>query len=92
MHGAVGTWRSCLMAQYAHAVREVVDEAAGQMIDCPTLVLASRHNLVRPGAPTPIDVWRGSFAPGAEGVEIDSGHFIAEENPEATLAALIAYL
>ena len=33
LHGAVGTWRSCLMAQYAHAVREVVDEAAVQM--CP---------------------------------------------------------
>ncbi len=68
------------------------DEAAGQTIDCPTLVLASRHNLIRPGAPAPIDVWRDSFAPDAEGVEIDCGHFMAEENPDATLAALTAFL
>ena len=68
------------------------DEAAGRTIACPTLVLASRHNLIRPGAPAPIDVWRGSFAPDAEGVEIDSGHFMAEENPDATLAALTAFL
>ncbi len=69
-----------------------VDEAAGRTITCPTLILASRHNLVRPGAPAPIDVWRGSFTPEAEGAEIDSGHFMAEENPEATLAALTAFL
>ena len=68
------------------------DEAAKRTITCPTLILASRDYLTRPGSPAPIDVWRGTVAPDAEGVDIDSGHFMAEENPDATLAALIAFL
>ncbi len=68
------------------------DEAAGRRIACPTLVLASTAYLVKPGAPAPIDVWRGGLAPGAEGIEIDSGHFMAEENPRATADALMGFL
>ena len=68
------------------------DEAAGRTIDCPVLVVASRRYLVRPGKPKPVDVWRAGFAPDARGVETDTGHFMAEEDPEATLAALLAFL
>lgn len=68
------------------------DEAAGRTIACPVLVVASRHFLLRPGKPAPIDVWRKGFAPGAEGVLTDTGHFMAEEDPDATLAALTAFL
>jgi len=39
-----------------------------------------------------VAVWRRSFAPQATGAEVDSGHFVAEEAPEATLAALQAFL
>ena len=68
------------------------DEAAGRTIGCPMLVLFSRDYLARPGRPAPIDAWRAGLAPRAEGVEIGSGHFMAEENPDATLAALTAFL
>ena len=68
------------------------DEAANRRIDCPVLVVASRRYLVKSGQPKPVDVWRAGFAPGAEGVETDTGHFMAEEDPEATLAALLAFL
>ena len=68
------------------------DAAAGRTIDGPVLVVASRRYLIKPGMPAPIDVWRAGFAPQAVGVETDTGHFMAEEDPEATLAALLAFL
>jgi haloacetate dehalogenase len=37
-------------------------------------------------------VWRRSFAPQAQGVQVDSGHFLAEENPQATIDALMEFL
>ena len=64
------------------------DEAAGRTIGCPVLVLFSRDYLARPGRPTPIDLWRGALAPAADGVEVPSGHFVAEERPDAVLDAL----
>ena len=68
------------------------DDAAGRTIGCPVLVLASRSYLVKSSSPSPLDVWRGRVAPGAVGVEIDSGHFMAEENPDATADALASFL
>lgn len=67
------------------------DEAEGRTIGCPMLVLASRSYLVRPGGPSPAEQWR-RLAPGVEVVEIAGGHFLAEEAPAATLAALEAFL
>ena len=69
-----------------------VDEAAGRTIGCPVLLLASRHYLIKPGKRPPIAVWRSGFAPEAQGVETDTGHFMAEEDPAATMAALTAFL
>lgn len=40
----------------------------------------------------PVKVRRATFAPHATGHEIDSGHFLVEENPQATLAALLPFL
>jgi haloacetate dehalogenase len=40
----------------------------------------------------PVDVWRRSFAPQARGVLVDSGHFLAEENPQETIKALMEFL
>ena len=68
------------------------DEAAGRTIACPVLVVASRHYLVKAGKPAPVEVWRSRLAPDARGVETDTGHFMAEEDPDATLAALAAFL
>ncbi|MCW6510331.1 alpha/beta fold hydrolase [Lichenifustis flavocetrariae] len=68
------------------------DLAAARTIDCSTHLLASSDYLSKHGREEPLAVWRRSFAPEATGVTIDSGHFLAEENPEATGAALQAFL
>ncbi len=67
------------------------DLAAGRTIGCPTLVLWGDAGV--PAASSgPLDVWRATFAPRATGQAIDSGHFLPEENPQATLDALLPFL
>ena len=63
------------------------DLAAGRKIACPTFVLWARNYL--PG--DPLEVWR-AWCTNVSGASIDSGHFLAEENPRDTLAALIPFL
>lgn len=89
IHAMCEDYRAGATLDVAH---DEADEAAGRTIACPMLVLASTAYLIRPGGPAPLDVWRRGLAPGAEGVDIDSGHFMAEENAPATLAALTAFL
>jgi haloacetate dehalogenase len=66
------------------------DLAAGRKISCPTLVL---HGSYLPTGPagTPLDIWRG-WCTDATAATVTSGHFLAEENPTDTLAALIPFL
>ncbi|HJU33394.1 MAG TPA: alpha/beta hydrolase [Hyphomicrobiaceae bacterium] len=66
------------------------DMTAGRKISCPTLVLWGTEYLGR-GATDPLDVWR-AWCTSVTGQPIASGHFLAEENPEATLAALLPFL
>lgn len=64
--------------------------AAGDIIRCPTLALWGNAGLPGQG-PSPLEAWK-PLAPGIIGEPIDAGHFVAEENPEATLRALKAFL
>lgn len=66
------------------------DLAAGRTIACPALILTGDRYLDQ-SVETALDAWRRTFAPGATGTVIPSGHFLAEENPDATLAALEAF-
>jgi len=66
------------------------DLAVGKRIPCPVFVLWGAAGI--PAAGGPLDQWIRTFAPQAEGRAIDAGHFVAEENPEATLAALKPFL
>lgn len=68
------------------------DLAAGRTITCPTHLIASRDYLAAHSAQEPLAIWQKTFAPSATGTTVDSGHFVAEENPEATLKALRAFL
>lgn len=68
------------------------DLAAGRHIDCPTLVLSGDFFLTRGLPRSALEAWRETFAPGAEGGLIDSGHFMAEENAPAVLDALRRFL
>ena len=68
------------------------DLAAKKQILCPVNILTGSSFMTNAPGQTPVQVWRSAFAPQAEGQAIDSGHFLAEENPPATLAALMAFL
>lgn len=63
------------------------DLAAGRKITCPTFVLWARSYL----AGDPLEVWK-SWCTNVTGASVDSGHFLAEENPENTLATLLPFL
>jgi haloacetate dehalogenase len=83
----------------AGATRDVeadeADLAAGRTIGCPTQLIWSDFYLVSGTsgeATPPLDVWRRTFAPDITGIGVSSGHFVAEENPGATLEALRAFL
>lgn len=64
--------------------------AAGAVIDCPVLVLWGEAGIPAAGA-SPLEAWK-LFAPHATGAPIRAGHFLPEENPQATLAALKDFL
>lgn len=66
------------------------DLSAGKTIQCPTLVLSGDSALASGERPA-LDAWRRTFAPQAEGAQIASGHFLAEENPSDTADALLRF-
>jgi haloacetate dehalogenase len=68
------------------------DLKAGRRISCPVVILWSGY-LARGGATeTPPQVWRRTFAPEAAEAKVSAGHFLAEEDPDGTLAALRSFL
>lgn len=88
IHACCEDYRAGATVDVAH---DRADLEAGRTIACPTLVLWGAAGI--PAATSsPLGVWRRTFAPQAEGRAIDSGHFLPEENPGATLEALLAFL
>lgn len=69
---------------------DLVSRQKRETISCPVLVLWGEAGIPA-SAGTPLDAWR-EFAPQATGAPIRSGHFLTDENPLATLAALRAFL
>jgi haloacetate dehalogenase len=65
------------------------DRAAGKTIDVPLLALWGATGI--PASTGPLAIWR-EWATNVSGKPIDSGHFICEENPDATAAELVAFL
>src|SRR3954447_11570691 len=71
------------------------DLEGGKTIPCPVLALWGEFYLTRgpaADADSTLDVWRRTFAPGAKGTQLSAGHFLAEEDPAGTLAALRPFL
>lgn len=66
------------------------DRAAGRRIECPTLALWGDDGFPSKTG-TPLDFWR-DWCVEVDGMGIDAGHFVVEENPAATLAALLPFL
>jgi haloacetate dehalogenase len=68
---------------------DAVDRAAGRRIAAPLLALWGTRGIPAKGY-NPLDVWR-RWAIHVGGAGIESGHFLPEEAPEATAAALIEF-
>jgi haloacetate dehalogenase len=66
------------------------DKATGKVISVPVHLIWGSAGIPSEGA-SPLDAWR-VFAPKATGEAVDSGHFVPEENPAGTLAALKPFL
>lgn len=66
------------------------DFAAGRRIEVPLFALWGEKGIPAEGA-SPLDVWK-QWGRDVSGAGIASGHFVAEENPGATLAALLPFL
>ena len=88
VHAVCEDYRAGATVDWQH---DEADMAAGRKIACPTFLLWGSHYLGRGGA-KPLDVWRTWCSSELSGAEIESGHFLMEENPEATLAALLPFL
>lgn len=69
---------------------DLADRAAGKKIDAPTLIVWGQASFASHG-PALLEQWR-AWADDLRAASVDSGHFLAEEAPEATLAALESFL
>jgi haloacetate dehalogenase len=65
-----------------------VDHAARNKISAPMIALWGSAGI--PSENSPLAIWK-DWAKDVSGKAIDSGHFLAEENPDATARALLEY-
>jgi haloacetate dehalogenase len=69
---------------------DAASRAEGKRITCPLRVVWGSAGIPAETSAM-LDSWK-EWAEHADGQAIDSGHFLAEENPDATLAALMPFL
>ena len=65
------------------------DRAAGKRIDCPLLALWGSSGIPSE-TKSPLDTWR-QWASDVRGFAVDCGHYLPEENPQATAKALMEF-
>jgi haloacetate dehalogenase len=70
---------------------DAADAEAGRVVEQPLLVLWGTRSVVGTGPDDPLDVWR-TRARQVSGHGVDAGHFLAEQRPVETLAALRSFL
>jgi haloacetate dehalogenase len=70
---------------------EEADRCAGRIVRCPTLLLWSTRDDMEDLYGDPRTVWR-SWADNLRGEPIESGHHVAEENPDDLSRALLRFL
>ncbi|MEO3744318.1 alpha/beta hydrolase [Plantactinospora sp. B5E13] len=70
---------------------EEADRRAGRTVSCPTLFLWSTRDDMVELYGDPLRIWR-RWADDVRGAPIESGHHVAEENPEALTRALLDFL
>jgi len=74
---------------YADFEMDKADREAGNAITIPMLALWGDAGIASAAA-TPLDTWK-SWATNVSGQGIDAGHFLTEENPDATVMALKSF-
>ena len=73
----------------ADVINDEADREAGKTIACPLLALWGGAGIANETG-GPLAIWK-QWAPQATGQPIDSGHFLTEENPDATAKALLEF-
>jgi haloacetate dehalogenase len=86
IHAACEDYRAGAYADFEH---DKADRDAGNRITVPMLALWGGAGIAASGA-TPLDIWR-NWATDVRGAAVDAGHFLAEENPQATADALLKF-
>jgi haloacetate dehalogenase len=87
IHAMCEDYRAGATLDRAH---DGADKAAGRMIRCPLLALWGVGGFPARGRGA-LEVWR-EWAVEVTGSPIEGGHFLAEENPDATVRALLDFL
>ena len=85
IHATCEDYRAGETTDLAH---DEVDHAARNKISTPLFVLWGAAGI--PGESGPLAIWK-NWAKDVSGKAIDSGHFLPEENPQATAAALLEF-
>jgi haloacetate dehalogenase len=86
VHAMCEDYRAGAAADFAH---DKADRDAGRKITVPMLALWGKAGLAVAAA-TPLETWM-AWATNVTGSGIASGHFLTEENPQATAEALLAF-
>jgi haloacetate dehalogenase len=86
IHAGCEDYRAGQSIDLAH---DEADRAAGRKIACPVLAIWGKTGLPS-HASDPLATWR-EWATDVRGFAIDCGHYLAEENPDATSRALIDF-
>ena len=87
IHATCNDYRA---GQTCDLAADEADRKTGRRITCPTLTLWGDAGIPSETA-GPIETWR-QWCTQVEGAGIDSGHFVAEENPEQLMAHLVPFL
>lgn len=87
IHAMCEDYRAGRTTDLAH---DEADHAAGKRITCPVLALWGTTGLPANGGMDTLALWR-PWATDLRGFAIESGHYLAEENAQATAAALLDF-
>lgn len=87
VHAMCEDYRAGRTTDLAH---DEADRAAGRKITCPLLALWGTTGLPANAGIDPLACWR-DWASDLRGFAVDSGHYLPEENPEATARALLEF-
>ncbi|MDM9644780.1 alpha/beta hydrolase [Rhizobium sp. S163] len=88
VHGMIEDYRAGLRIDHVH---DRADRDAGRRVSCPMLCLWSLRDDLEQIYGDPVAIWK-NWASDVSGFGIDSGHHVAEENPDALASAILDFL